>query len=104
MAAKLTTLGSVAVTTAGTRVPISATALPANAVIIQASVGNAGKIYVGDSTVDASKGHALAAGEALILNAMESPKGLEEYMLNDVYLDADNDTEGVVVQYVVRRA
>jgi hypothetical protein len=96
-------LGSKTVTTAGTAVPLSATALPANAVVIQAKVGNSGKVYVGDSTVSASKGHALAAGEAFILNALESPKGFDEYLLNDLYIDADTNGEGVVVQYLVRR-
>lgn len=99
------TLGKVVVATAGTAVPLADSALPAYAVIVQALKANTGTVYVGDSSVDESSavGHALAAGESFVINGINLPRGLEEMMLNDFYVDAANNNDGVHVTYLTRR-
>jgi hypothetical protein len=71
MAYKLFTLPKVTVTTAGTAVPLTANeGLAAGSIIISASNDNTGKIFVGDSSVDAETGEQLEPG---MLPANTSP-------------------------------
>lgn len=55
--------------------------------------GNAGNIYVGGSNVSSANGFVLAAGE-------ETPP-LNVDNLTDVYIDADNNGEGISYIYVI---
>ena len=79
--------GKVTVTTAGTAVALSGSSTSIKAVIVKALYSNTGKIYVGNSSVDSSNGYELESGEGVSL-------GIDD--LNKVYIDADNNGEGVV--------
>lgn len=75
------------VTSAGTAEALQSQDVPAGyAVVVRAKEGNSGNIYVGNSGVSSSNGD--------ILN----PGGVVELFVDDVsdiYIDADNDGEGV---------
>jgi len=79
--------GQKSVAVAGTREQMAALAIPDGfAVIIKALIGNTGKIYVGDVTVDNTNGYELNASEFVTLKITN---------LNKVYLDTSVNTEGV---------
>lgn len=83
--------GSKNVTTAGTRVQLSATSIPCKYVIVVALSTNTNNIYVGGSTIAAGRGRPLLSLQA------------EKIDINDVskiYIDADTDGEGVSYTYV----
>lgn len=84
--------GSKDVTTAGTAVPLSSstTCLSVN---VQAKTSNSGAIYVGGSSVDNSRGAKLLAGDSI-------PIDIDN--LNKVYIDSDNNGDGVTYTYVVQ--
>ena len=88
MALKLVTNSLVTVASAGTPVQVSTSVKMVNSVSIQASSGNTGIIYVGDSGVTAANGHELAGGEVLVINAFDKPFNLEEMDLSKLYIDA----------------
>lgn len=104
MALKYFVLPDVTVSTAGTRVQLSATATPVSTVIITAKAANSGKIYVGDDTVAAGTGTELAAGSSLAVSAdMSGRPGGEEFVLSDFYIDAATNGDKVAVAYIKRR-
>ena len=78
--------GKTAVTTAGTRVPLTTTQAVLSGVNIKALAGNSGIIYVGNATVAAANGFQLAAGQSVFLEVAN---------LATVYLDAGSSGEGV---------
>lgn len=82
--------GQDSVATAGTAVQLNGgTSLPipdGAPIAIRADAGNAGNIYVGDSTVSSSNGFILGAGESVTLHVTD---------VTDVSIDADNAGEGV---------
>lgn len=77
--------GKTTVTTAGMRVTLAASTT-AKSVTIKALAANTGTIYVGNATVAAANGHALAAGESTSLDIAN---------LNTVNLDSSVNGEGV---------
>ena len=101
---KLTTLGRITVTTAGTRVPLTAdTTLIAYKVIIKGKATNAGLVFVGDVTVTATNGYPLAATAELVIEPPTSPRNLENIMLSDIYVDSATNGDSVQVLYVAAR-
>ncbi len=87
--------GVKAVTTAGTRVPLSSISCPAKKVVLTAVVYNTSVVTVGGSTVIAAqatrRGTPLYAGESETLEISD---------LNTVYLDAVVSGEGVTFVYM----
>src|SRR5258708_13427373 len=73
-------VGVQTVATAGTRVQLTNTSVPCKKVTIQANLANTGAIYVGDSTVSASRGMLLEPTFSFPLTVAN---------LNMIYLDAD---------------
>lgn len=82
--------GQQSVATAGTAEALnggtSLTVPDGSSLAVRANGGNAGNIYVGDSTVASTNGFILGAGESI---------GLQVSDVADVYIDADNAGEGV---------
>lgn len=82
--------GQDSVSTAGTAVALNggtSLAVPDGASLaVRADGGNAGNIYVGDSSVTSSNGFVLGAGESVTLNVTD---------VTDVSIDSDNNGEGV---------
>lgn len=89
--------GTTTVTTAGTRVQLSATQILAVNVSIQAKAANTGVIYVGGPTISSSRGVALNAGDTLALLPMARHN--EYYDLRSIWLDASVSGEGVTYAY-----
>jgi hypothetical protein len=83
--------GTTSVSSAGTRVQLSATSVPCRYVIITAKSANTNNIYVGGATVDSTRGRPLVA--------LQSEK-IDIDNLNKVWLDADTNGEGVLYAYV----
>ena len=77
--------GKKTVTTAGTAVQLG-TATNINTVTIKALNTNDGTIYIGDSGVDSTNGYELQRGDSLSLDIDN---------LTSLYIDSDNDGEGV---------
>lgn len=88
------TLGNaiVNVTTAGTRVQLTATSTPILSVVIKAKTANTGTIYVGNSAVSSSNGFVLLAGDTVSIEIDD---------LSKIYLDASVNGEGITYLYVV---
>ncbi len=102
MALRIVSLGTVTVTTAGTRVQISANDISAVSIIIQADSVNTGAIYVGDSTVD-SNDFVLCPGQSIPLGGDSIRGNSQAFFLSDIYVDAENDGNIVRVIYVKQR-
>ncbi len=83
--------GTATVTTAGTKVQLSATSVPCRYVIVVGNTGNTGKVYLGGATIATARGRPL--------NQEQSEK-IDIDNLNKVYIDADNNTDGVTFTYV----
>ena len=77
--------GKKTITTAGTAEAL-ASSTAVKSVVIKALYSNTGKVYVGNSSVSSSNGVELEAGDAI---------GIDIDNLNKIYIDADNDGEGV---------
>lgn len=101
---KSITIPEITVSTAGTRVQVSATDTPITSIIIQASSGNSGVIYAGDSNVSATAGIVLSAGQGWAVTADASGRfGHEEMVLSDYWVDAATNGDKVKVIYMKRR-
>jgi len=85
-----------AVTTAGTRVTLTAASTPAKYVKIQAKPANTGRIAVGGSSVDETP----ATVDGLILYAAENSGWIPCDDLVDIYLDSSVSAEGVTYIYL----
>jgi hypothetical protein len=107
----LFSLGKVTVTTPGTTVQLSATSINVNAIYFQALSGNTKYLYVGTKTMV----RATLAGVYRQIPAPTAATGLTialpfwdlvssvftgPFDLSQIYLDADNGTEGLLVSYV----
>lgn len=86
------------VTTAGTRIPFTATApTGARLIIIQANSGNTGVIYIGDITVSSTVfGVKLAAGVSI---AIANDGNDAKFDLSQFYADAGTSNDGFSVLY-----
>lgn len=93
-----TSFGSLrkAVTTAGTRVALSATSLVVRSFKIRANTGNTGFIYLGDSSVSSTTGFELD-DEDVYEFICPSGKNINEIDLSTVYIDSSVNGEGVTV-------
>lgn len=93
------TLADVTVAAAGTRVALSATPLETENILIQAKRSNAGNIFIGDSTVDATNGVSIGPGEYLSFSAdtEEDDTSYSVVDLAEIYIDAANNGDGVVL-------
>lgn len=92
-----------AVTTAGTAEALTASDIDTRELIIKAPSGNAGAVYLGDSTVSAATGYELAAGDEVTLTDLLSTQDPEvRFALADIYVDSANDGDAVVVIYFTR--
>lgn len=78
--------------TAGTRVQLSSSSVPAKSITLKAKTGNTGTIYVGDSAVSSSNGFELTSGDTLSIDIDN---------LNDVWIVSTVNAEGVSFVYVV---
>lgn len=76
----------VTVTTAGTRVAL--TAGGARLIYVRALAGNTGVVYVGDVAVSAANGYELSAGEYVLIHA-------PDYELASIYVDAATNGDKV---------
>ena len=88
------------VAVAGTAEPLSASPAEYENIMIQASRNNIGLVYIGDSSVGAANGLALQPGE-LVSYAADTSEGDSDYGvidLTDVYVDADNSGDSVIIQ------
>lgn len=85
--------GSTTVTTAGTAVPLSSST-SIREVIVQAKRANTGVIYVGGSSVDSTRGRVLVPGQASEIISIDN--------LSKVYVDADNNGEGVTWYFTAK--
>jgi hypothetical protein len=83
--------GSKTVTTAGSRVALSATSVSCTRVYIVALEANTGTIWVGSNTVAAGRGRPLVALQSEILDISD---------LSSIYIDATVDGEGVSYAYL----
>lgn len=93
------TEGAKAVASAGTAEPLSATSVPVKWVLVQAETDNTGNIYIG---FDSSPNFTLDAGESIKYEDVDigsdfSPSRWLD--LDQIYIDADSDGEGVIFQY-----
>lgn len=86
------------VSATGTAVALVATSTPVYMLYVRAKTGNTQNIYLGDSAVDktTSQQVILAAGDAITITP---PHGNRIYM-NDFYIDADVNGEGVDILYI----
>lgn len=88
--------GSKDVTLAGTAVPLSAASVSISRVVVTAKEQNVGTVVVGSSTVVAAQ--ATRRGTPLTpLSSMD----LSVSDLNKVYIDAENNNDGVTFTYYV---
>lgn len=92
------------VTTAGTRVQLSTTALNVIAATIQAKVANTGNICLGGATVLCSTGQGvkLTPGASYVLLVRGELKAVNNWNLANIYLDSTVNGEGVDVTYFVQ--
>lgn len=85
------------VTTAGTRVPLTATGLTmANWLLIQPISTNTGLIYIGDRGVTSSNSNGLSVGDSDVLWPSATTN---IYDLSTIYIDSSVSGEGVTVLY-----
>jgi hypothetical protein len=87
------------VTTAGTRVKLSATSKLVKKLKVKALVGNAGVIYIGDVTVAAANGYQLAAGAEISLVDLFYKDG-DVVDLTNIYIDSAVNGDGVSLVYI----
>lgn len=103
MAVKLITIPNVTVTTAGTPVQITADKIMANAVFVQAHEENVGNIFVGDENVSSGQGTSVGPGQPLQYSGHPAHSLLSEFLLSDVWVDAENDGDRVRLAYFRRK-
>ena len=99
----MTLHGSVTVAAAGTAAKLgdgaSTTAKAAAWILLQAGRNNAGRIFIGGSTVSSSSfGAELSAGDSLSMPPCLAPN---TYNLDHIFLDADNSGNLVTFIYEI---
>jgi hypothetical protein len=88
------------VASAGTALPLSATSQTAVWLIVQANSGNAGDVYIGDSTVSSTTAPGIEPGDSIPFGRNE---GFEDYNLRNLYVDCETgNTDGVTFIYFTR--
>ena len=102
MAIKLKTGSVVTVVTKGTAVQVSLALIRTPSAVIQADIGNSGNIYYGDDSVDKDNGQALGPGESGPMTPPERPSGTDEILLDEVWVDADNNGAKARILYFIR--
>lgn len=102
---KLFTLPEATVTTAGTRVQLSATDIRITTLIVQADPANTGNIFIGDDNVASNRASAVLEPDAsFVITADASGRsGWEEFTLSDFYIDSSANGDKAYVSYVKRR-
>ncbi len=105
MAAYPITLTPITVTTAGTRVALSATTIFTSSILIEADTLNTGYIYWGGVDVTSTNGNSLAAGQGTSISADLLKHDLshgnhQKIDLSTVYVDASNNGNKVRVTYL----
>lgn len=90
--------GSRDVTTAGTRVALATARTMACTVTVEAKVANTGAVFVGGNTIASGRGVRLLAGDSYTFPA--HPQNI--YNLQDIYVDAAVNAEGVTFVYAQR--
>lgn len=103
MANKLTTVADVTVTTAGTRVQVTATSTLCESILFQGHPSNTGKVYVGDSNVSATRGTSLDAKIGYTVASNPKGDGSHLFDLSDYWVDAQTNGEKVKVSYVAAK-
>ncbi len=88
---KLKTIAAVTVTTAGTRVPISATTVMVYSLIIVSLSTNTGTQYAGDSTVSAANGCPIAPDGSIEFEPPDSARGYDQFDIKDIYVDSSTN-------------
>lgn len=96
MAASVVHTFAKTVTTAGTEVPLTATKVMANWLLIQPISTNTGIIYLGDSSVTSANGVELNVGDSDVLWPSSTTN---IYDLSTIYIDSSVSGEGVKVLY-----
>lgn len=87
------------VATAGTRVALKSSPTWAAGLLLSAPAANTGVIYIGDSSVDATNGYVMAAGDSVSLRDLF---GDDDGIVNlaSIYVDAALDGDKVTVAYL----
>jgi len=97
-------LGDVTVTTAGTRVPLTATQILTPGCVIAAKATNSGNIFVGHDNVAATTaGAVIRPGETMEITGPQIGGTEEEFDLARIYIDAGSNGDKVTVGYFARR-
>lgn len=96
---KLNGLGLVTVASASTPEPLSATQIRTPGASIQAPATNSGNVRVGSSDVASAWAGELRPGEAMEITGPLLRGIEEEFSLSDIYVDVDEDGDGVIVGY-----
>jgi hypothetical protein len=93
--------GKKTVASAGTAEALVASKTWVKKLKIVALPGNAGSVYIGDSSVDDTTGVELAAGAVWEMADVAGAKGDDvlEFDLNSIYVDAANNDDGVSYSY-----
>ena len=94
------------VATAGIPKRLSDVSIKTPAAVVTALETNTGAVHIGDSSIDSSTelGTPLESQESLELKAVDYEGTSEEVELSDIYIDADNNGEGVIVSYYERQS
>ena len=92
------------VTSAGTAVQFSTTQLFTQSAMISADPNNIGRVWIGDSNVNASAslGAPLAANEVIQIEPTEYEGTHERIDLSNYFVDADNSTDAIIVSFYER--
>lgn len=102
MATNFKHLSTQTLTSGGTAQAVSSTSVKVQSVLIQADLTNAGKVYIGHSTVSSTNGLELSAGDAITITAPEVGKGgSDSFDLTDIYWDGTTGYK-IRVAYQVR--
>lgn len=97
---KVFTMDDINLTVAGTRQQVSATSIRCTTVIFSAKKANLGKLYIGDSSVSATRGVELEAGESVAFTADQNGRDGDEFDLSDFWFDGGTTGDDLGVAYV----
>lgn len=97
---KIKGLSDVTVTSAGTRVQLTASNIRTPSVCIESKASNSGRIIVGGDDVGSGIGIELAAGQSACFTSEQAP-GYDVIDLSTIYLDASTNSQVAKVIYYV---
>jgi len=92
--------GLVTVSSAGTAVRFTSATTPLKSILVHATTGNAGNVFVGDSSVDSTNTPPLAPDETLEI-LFKNVDGETAGDLGDFYVDAANNGDTVTYFAVI---